>query len=449
MVNPNSEFFMKIVKRKTPLSFLRRNGWSSVLCTMLWVLGSVSAGAQSPTLEACLAATETHLPLARQQPLIEAAHQAAMTSLQRNYWPQATLNAQATWQTEVTSLGIKIPIPGFEVPTLSKDQYRATLELGQTIWDGGLNNGLKAVQDAQTRTDLQRLNVDKYAAREQTVQLYCGALLAQTHLQTLAAANKDVRARQQRLRDQLANGTAIPAQIQTFEARLLEIEQQEDEAQARKLSALDGLALLTGLTFNAQDSLMAPRLADKTATDNNRPELTLFGLQQQLTQTQERLAHARSLPRLNAFATLGYGRPGLNFLSNDFSPYAIVGVQFRWNLNALYTGTAAREQEQWRLQSARLAAQKDQFLLQTNVRLQQQQREVERLRNLLEKDRRILTLRENIAATAAVQLENGVLTPSEYLTETTNVITARLNAQLHEVQRLQALLLAQFYGGNL
>lgn len=409
------------------------------------------SGAFSQTvrsLDECLTAADAYLPLTRQTPLIEASNRAAQTNLKRNYWPQISLNGQATWQTDVTSLPIKISLPGFEVPTISQDQYRLTLEVAQTIWDGGQNSGLRAVQESQTGVELQKVAVDRFNVREQVIQMYCAALLAQTHYRTLDAAKADVRTRIARAQEQLSNGTAIPAQVYAFEARLLEIEQQQEDALARKSIALDGLSRMTNISFAASDSLRLPAAAGAETTENMRPELSLFARQQALTASQERLSKAKLMPRVNFFTTLGYGRPGLNMLSNDFDPYALVGLNFKWNLHPLYTGSANREKQQLRLQSERIAAQRDQYLLQNSVAQQQQIREIERINNLLVKDQRIVSLRDNMVETAGVQLENGVITSSEYLTETTNATTARMNARLHEIQLLQAKLMLGYLNGK-
>lgn len=413
---------------------------------LMLLVGTLSAQ-KAYTLAECLSATDAHLPLAKQQPLIEAAHRAALSQLRDNYLPQASLGGQATWQTEVT--GLPISFPGIDVPTLSKDQYRLTLDLTQSIWDGGQNAGLTALQKAQTSSEIQRVQVDRYAMREQTMQLYCAALLAQKQSEALVVSQKDLFARKARLAEQVANGTAIPAHVEAFEVRLLELEQQEADARARLASAADGLALLTGLPLQASDVLMLPAEAVSGPSANNRPEITLFALQQQLTQTQEQLSKAKTMPRLNATATLGYARPGLNFLSNEFSPYGIFGLNFRWNLHPLYTGAAHKEKQQLRLQNNRIDAQREQFLLQTDLRAQQQNRDIERLQKVLERDQNIIRLRESMVGTANVQLENGIITPSDYLSETTNATSARLTAYIHEIQLTQARLQLLFLTGNL
>lgn len=418
-----------------------------VLFGICLLLSNMGYSQTIQTLESCLTAADNHLPLAQQQPLIEAAHRAALAQLRSNYLPQASLNGQATWQSDVTSLPINLP--NFEVPTISKDQYRVTLDVVQPIWDGGQTAQQGNIQTALTKVEQQRVLVDRYTAREQTMQLYCVALLSQKQLQALAESQKDIRGRREKMQEQVNNGTAIAANVLTFDARLLELEQMQDDANARLQSALDGLSLLTGLSISNKDILQLPSIKNTTTSPNERPELTLFGLQQASTVAQAAAVKTKLMPKFNAIATVGYARPGLNFLSNEFAPYAILGVNFKWNLSGFYNGTPDKERQQLRIQSDRVSIQREQFLLQNSIKNTQQQRDIERLAKVLERDKGIVNLREQIAATAAIQLENGVLTSSEYLMETTNATNAKINTVIHEIQLLQAQLTQSFINGSL
>ena len=407
-------------------------------------LATFAQSQQIHTLDAVLSAAKEHVPTGRQLPLIAAANDAALAQLRSNYFPQASLNGQATWQSDVTSFPIMLP--NIEVPSISKDQYRVTLEVLQPIWDGGQTARLGDVQTAQSKVEAQKIAVEQHAIREQVIQLYCAALLSKKQADALVATQNDIRTRRARIQEQVNNGTAIPAHVLAFDARLLELEQMQEEAMSRRNSALDGLALLSGLTIAAKDSLVVPPTATIPTFASQRPELTLFGLQQASAAAQEKTIQTRLLPRVNAIATLGYGRPGLNFLSNEFQPYAIFGVNFKWNLSGFYNRAPHKERQQLQIQSERIALQREQFLLMNSLKNNQQQREIERLTKVQERDMAIVRLRDQVANTAAVQMENGVLTPSEYLIETTNATAARINAQLHEIQRLQAELLLVING---
>jgi hypothetical protein len=218
--------------------------------TILWILTAILRGysQQEVSLQNCIEAAQQHQPLARQQPLIEAAGQAALEQLRTGWWPQATLNGQATWQSDVTALPIRLP--NFEVPSISQDQYRLTLDLLQPLWDGGQVQHQSNLQKAQTLIEQQRLQTEQYAVKEQVIQLYCAALLAQQQKEVLTTLQKDVRSRKTRAEEQVSNGVAIPMAVQAFSVRLLEMEQQADELESRKTAALEGLRLLTGLPLS-------------------------------------------------------------------------------------------------------------------------------------------------------------------------------------------------------
>ena len=67
-----------------------------------------------------------------------------------------------------------------------------------------------------------------------------------------------------------------------------------------------------------------------------------------------------------------------------------------------------------------------------------QNAEVQRLESLLENDIKLIEIREQIRITADSQLENGVITASDYLLELNREDKAKQTLVLHEVQLLQA-----------
>jgi hypothetical protein len=409
-----------------------------LLAPLLWATMATGAAGQTVhQLDALLKAASEHVPTAAQKPLIEKANQLALAQLRANYLPQVNLNGQATWQSEVT--GLPIQVPGVEIQELSKDQYRFTLDVLQPIWDGGQTDRQGDVQRANAAVETQRIAVEQYGVQEQVIQLYCAALLAERQARSVEAIRKETKSKRDRTDEQVRNGTAIPAHVFAFDARLLEMDQQREDARTRRLASIEGLALLTGVAIVETDSLAAQGTTSPTLSE--RPELTLFKLQQASAAAQEKVLSTRNMPRINAIATLGYGRPGLNVLSNEFAPYAILGANFKWNLSGFYNGVTDKEQQQLRILQDRIRHQSQQFSLMNQLKANQQQRDIERLEKALARDKDILTLREKVAATAAIQLENGTLTPSDYLTELTQVANARINTDLHAVQLLQAQLL--------
>lgn len=417
-----------------------------VLFIGMW-LGFVSVGhTQSTlTLDECYRQAETHSPQAGQTRLIQEATELQLKLLNRNFMPQSRLNGQATWQSDVTSVPIKLP--NFEISPPPKDQYKLTLDVTQSIWDGGTIQKQKAVAVANQLADQQKVTVDLYQLREQVSSLYFGALFAERQLKNFDILDKELRAKLTKTKASVQNGIAIRSNILALEARILEVEQLVLETQTRRTASLEALSLLTGANIDANTSLQLPTVATNSV-DINRPELKWFDAQKQTLSVSEKLVKAKNLPKLSAFATGGYGRPGLNFLSTEFKTYFIGGVQLQIPLSHLYTNSQAIEVQQLRVNQQRVEKQKENFLLATQVRMASQRQEVSRLQALVESDRKLIDIRATMRKAAESQLENGIITASDYLTELDNEDSARQNLILHEVQLLQAQNNLRLSSGN-
>lgn len=136
------------------------------------------------------------------------------------------------------------------------------------------------------------------------------------------------------------------------------------------------------------------------------------------------------------FGTLGYGRPGLNMLSNDFKGYAMVGAKLSWNV--WNWNQTDNERQVLGVQKSIIETQKESFYQNMKIALQNNLSEINKYQSLIETDNRIIQLRNEITLSSASQLDNGVITSSEYLTEVNAELQARLNLKTHLVKYTQA-----------
>lgn len=402
---------------------------------LILLIGSVGLRAQQAafTLEQCYDLARTNYPTAQNLALLDASNRLRIQNLNKNYLPQLQLNAQATWQSEVTSLPIEAP--GLDIPTISQDQYKATLELRQNLWDGGVNARQKDIQTAATQVEKQNTEVELYHLRNRINQYYFGILLADEQQQLNAVLQENLQARIQKMEASVANGAATRASLYTLQAELLRAEQQAIEIQANRRSAIAALGLLLNQELDESTQFIKPNESNLSPQANiQRPELSLFQYQNQLLAAQSDLIPATNLPKLSAFATGGYGRPGLNFLDNDFTTYAIVGVNLNWNFSNLYSGKQSNDQQLLTIQQQQVNLQRQAFLVNTNTQLRQLNNEIAQLQASIEKDEQQITLRESIRQSAEAQLDNGIITPADYLTELNNENQAKLNLAIHELQ---------------
>lgn len=79
----------------------------------------------------------------------------------------------------------------------------------------------------------------------------------------------------------------------------------------------------------------------------------------------------------------------------------------------------------------------------------QQNRNVQKYDSLLEKDNAIIGLRASVKKAALAQLENGVLSAHDYISQVNAEDQARQSRILHEMQLLQAQYSYQNIVGNI
>ena len=107
------------------------------LSLLLLLLSAAIYAQDNTTLEQVLNAANTHYPLTKQRDLVEQSKDFSLAALNRAFLPQLSINGQATYQSEVTELPIKINLPGINIEGLDKDQYKATADVNQILFEGG------------------------------------------------------------------------------------------------------------------------------------------------------------------------------------------------------------------------------------------------------------------------------------------------------------------------
>jgi len=138
------------------------------------------------------------------------------------------------------------------------------------------------------------------------------------------------------------------------------------------------------------------------------------------------------LPKVNAFGQAGYGNPGLNMLDNSFQTFYMVGLKANWNV--FDWNKSKIEKQALSISEAITTTEKETFLLNNNLQLQEMENEIIKLEEVIKTDTEIIDLREYVVKSSDAQLKNGVITSSDYLVELTNLYEAKTNQKVHEIQ---------------
>jgi outer membrane protein TolC len=430
---------------KALIKWFRKKFHWQLAAAVLFALPAAAQEGITLTLERAYQLAEQQYPLIRQRDLVKRTSGLTIDNIGKGYLPQLSVNGQATYQSDVTSVPAKIP--GIDIEAPDKDQYKLTAELSQILYDGGNIASQKKVQRVNALVEDQKVSVDMYKVKERINTLYLGTLLLDEQLKQTGILQKDIQLGIDKIAAQVRNGTALRSNQQVLEAELLKNEQRKIELLANRKGLLDVLSLFLGLELPESTVLEQPILNEGTLTETiKRPELTLFAYQDSLFKVQEKMVSVKNRPRASAFIQGGYGRPGLNMLVNDFDFFYIGGLRLSWNLGGLYT--TKKEKQILSINQQMVGVQKDIFLLNTNTQLKQQEAELKKLQQLIGTDQAIIDLREKVKQASNAQLENGVITASDFLREVNAEDQARLLLIAHKLQLLQAQINYRTLSGN-
>lgn len=413
------------------------------LSALIFYPGFTQTGKMPLNIDSCYAMAQRNYPLVKQYALLEKSQAYSLSNAAKGVLPQLSLSGQGTYQSEVT--GLPISIPGVEIQTLSKDQYKLYGEVVQPITDLFTLKYQKELVQSNVRAETQKIEVELYKLKERINQLFFGILLIDAQIQQTESLKKDIQLGLDKTNAAIANGTALKSNGMVLQAEQLKVNQRSTELKATRRAYLDMLALFIQQPLDTGITLERPVV---TLVNNgiNRPELRLFAAQRSIFDAQNKLISARNLPRASLFFQSGFGRPALNFLSNDFDSYYIGGIRFTWNLSNFYT--SKNERLNLGINQDIIALQQETFLFNTNLTLKQQNAEIAKLQELITSDQEIIQLRQNISTTAKNQLEYGTITSNDYLTYLNAADQAQQGLLLHQVQLLLAQYNAKTTAGN-
>lgn len=410
-----------------------------LLLLLIFLAANVQAQTLKPlSIDSCYIKARRNYPLIKQFGLIEKSKSYSIDNVSKGYLPQIIIAGQATYQSDVTQPMFNQTVPGampvFE--TISKEQYKLYGEVVQPITDLFTLSNQKDLVEINAGVEAQKIEVELYRLYERIDQLFFGMLLIELQVEQNEIVKKDILAGIEKTTAAIANGTALKSNMNLLKAELLRAEQRTTELKAGWKSYADMLSLFTNETVKPGTKLQKPMVPQFSAAIN-RPELQLYELQKQVFNVQGNILNAKNLPRFSLFFQGGAGRPALNFLSNDFEGYYYTGLRLNWNISSFYTSGKEREILQFNRESIEL--QRETFLFNTNLSVQQQMNETAKTEALIKTDEEIIALRGEIKNTARNQLENGTISAIDYVSYVNAEDQARQNLLMHQVQLLMVL----------
>jgi len=358
-------------------------------------------------------------------------------NLSKGWLPTLDANGSILYNSSVidfsSTLG-SLPIPGIAsaIKPLPHDQYKVTVEINQTIYDGGAIKGARDLEKTELSVNEKQTETDLYKLRGQINSFYFNLLLIARQKELLNNFLGIITRRISSMQSALNNGVIIKSDIDVLSAEKIKLEQQLSENDIRKVALLKVLSDITGSEIDASTEFILPSLSAELTNELSRPELQLFDLRKEQLNASIKLIDAKRMPKAFGFATLGYGNPpGSNFFKDQFAPYYLLGAGIKWNI--FDWNKSKNERQVITIQEGMIDSRKTDMTDNLKRLLESKNAEINSLKGLIETDSGLIALRKRITASAESQYQNGTITATEYLNELNSEHQAMINFEIHKI----------------
>lgn len=401
------------------------------------------------TIEECYRKAQENYPLIKQYDLIEKTKEYNLANASRGYLPQVMLSAKATYQSDVTKMPFdpaQLGMQGIKIPTLSKDQYGVTLEINQMIWDGGEISSQRAIARTGSAVEEKKVEVNIYSINDRVNRIYFGILLTDARIEQNRLLKKELQRNYDRVYSCMLGGIANSSDLDAVRVDQLKAEQNEAALLCTKQAYVEMLSQLIGEEIDATAEFVKPSIMRPSTDAINRPELELYDMQVKNFEAENRRVSSALYPRFGLFITGGYGRPGLDMLKNEFSPYYLAGVRMSWNIGSFYTEKNRRRVIRNNIQS--VEAQRETFLFNTRLDIAMKDKSIEKYVEQLKYDDEIIRLKTSIREASEKKMENGTLSGTDLMRDVNAEQMAIQDKILHEMELLSAIYDLKFATNN-
>ena len=354
-----------------------------------------------------------------------------------NLYPELIISGRASYQSEVTEFQAGAISP----PAISKDQYNISLGLNQVLFDGGRTRSLSELAKISGEISQANLEVEIWNVRRQLDEVYFNTILLQKQLETTNVLLKDLNEQLELVRSRVKNGVLLPGNEYVMQAEILKIKQRKIQINEAIKAGYQVINYITGIEISEQTTLELPEeegLVNLEIEEIQRPELMMFDAQKKMLGVQDKINSAQKLPQISAFANTAYGRPGYNVFDDDLHVYWMIGLKANWSFKSFRNSD--KKSSIVELEQQNVSASEDAFSRQVQSSLAKVRGQISAIEEQIVLDNQVVELRRKVAEEKKNELQQGVITSTEYITELNALSKSQLNLNLHQIQLLQQVM---------
>ena len=283
----------------------------------------------------------------------------------------------------------------------------------------------------------KRVEVELHKLKESVNTVYFSIILLQENEKLLDVLLNELHSKLKDVNAAVEFGVALSSDKDVLRAEIIRVEQQMEETFIQKEAFISILAELISQEIPFSVVLNMPQNVISTAAyDPARPELQMYDMQKSVLEYSKDLITGTWRPKFSGYGQLGYGNPGLNFLEDKWTPYAIVGARLNWQI--WNWNKNKKDKQILGLRQDLVDKDRETFDKNLNIALAQHLADMRKYESLMRKDLEVIDLRRNIARTASSQYDNGVITSSDLVSRLNEEAQAKLNLEVHKVKLAKA-----------
>lgn len=412
---------------------------------MLFAGMMLFAHAQEPaiSLDSCIQWAKVHYPVIKQNDYYRNQEVLNEKAIRENWLPKLNFLGQATYNTEV----VQFNFPGMNIH-FPHDAYMTSLNLEQTVFDGGQTKSQHTIEKLNTEINVQQNEVELYKLVERINQLYVNIMLGRENMNILKLYKEDLTNRAENMRVAVNNGLVLESSLQELEAEILKTDQNIVETRYNLESLYQNLSYYIDRQVGEATAFEMKSIGGNTARiEIERPEMKIFDLQSKMMEARFAQTNVQALPRVSIGAAGNYGRPGPNFLNQNLRFFGSANLTVRWNISSLYG--LKRERSRLNLNKSLVEIQKETFLFNIQTAMNSQMAQLNAIAEMISTDDQIIEKRQAVTQTAISQMENGKITVANYLTQLNAELQAKLNKKVHEIKRMNTISMINATSGSI
>ncbi len=408
-----------------------------ILFLILLLLQLFDSAAAEITLDECINAAISKNKQQNNTALLTQKNELEEYNLYSNYYPQLSLEASASYQSDVMSLPIKLP--NISIREIPKENYQLTAQVQQLIWDGG--SVVAAANSKKIETTLQQNSVEitTQKLKENVNSLYFSALLLQQNAEIIQENIDFLKEREKQLNSMFENGVALKKNLLSLKIEIENLEIQKSSIISDLTNVKSTLANYSELPQIMSGTLAIPNYnTANIKTELNRSELKALDYKNELLESGKESLSSTLMPKIAAFAKLGYGNPNpMNVFEEGAQSYYMAGINMKWQPFDWFKSSKSKEvidlnkeiniNEKYELQRS------------LNNIADTEKQNIDKYKNLIGKDDNIIEMQTEVVNISFSQFINGAITFAEYLSEVTKLTNSKINRSVHHLQEQMAI----------